>query len=89
MQGRYAGRTMTTYGYILPKAGQLLRLATNLTSKAKHRLKVIDWHRANGENQSLTCRHFGFGREALREWLNRFKLVGIKGLEDRSPPFKP
>jgi transposase len=71
-------------GYILPKAGRLLRLATNLSPKAKHRIKVIDWHRTNGENQSLTCRHFGVGREALREWLKRFKQFGIKGLEDRS-----
>jgi transposase InsO family protein len=84
MKGGYAGRTMTTYGYILPKAGALLRLATNLSSKAKGRLKIIDWHRANGENQSLTCRHFGLGRETLREWLKRFKQQGIKGLEDRS-----
>ena len=75
---------MTTYGYILPKAGMLLRLNTNLSSKAKHRLKVIDWHRANRENQSLTSRRFGIGREALREWLKRFKLYGIKGLEERS-----
>lgn len=84
MQGRYAGRTMTTYGYILPKAGLLLRLNTGLSPKAKHRLKIIDWHRATGENQSLTSRHFGIGREALREWLKRFKERGIRGLEDRS-----
>lgn len=84
MKGGYAGRTMTTYGYVLPKAGLLLRLNTGLNLKAKHRLKVIDWHRANGENQSLTSRHFGVGREALREWLKRFKERGIKGLEDKS-----
>ena len=84
MKGRYAGRTMTTYGYVLPKAGLLLRLATGLSLKAKHRLKVIDWHRANGANQSLTCRHYGLGREALREWLKRFQERGIKGLEDKS-----
>lgn len=75
---------MTTYGYVLPKAGLLLRLATGLSLKAKHRLRIIDWHRANGENQSLTCRHYGLGREALREWLKRFKERGIKGLEDKS-----
>lgn len=75
---------MTAYGYILPKAGLLLRLATNLSPTAKHRLKVIDWHRANGKNQSLTGRHFGIGREAIREWLKRFKERGIKGLEDKS-----
>lgn len=84
MRGRYAGRTMTTYGYVLPKAGALLRLNTNLSPKAKHRLKVIDWHKAHGNNQSLTSRHFGVGREALREWLKRFGQCGIKGLEDRS-----
>ena len=75
---------MTTYGYILPKAGLLLRLNINLSPKAKHRLKIIDWHRANGENQSLTSRRFGIGREALREWLKRFKERGIKGLEEKS-----
>jgi transposase InsO family protein len=75
---------MTTYGYVLPKAGLLLRLATGLSDKAKHRLRIIDWHRANGENQSLTCRHYGIGREALREWLKRFNERGIKGLEDKS-----
>jgi transposase InsO family protein len=75
---------MTTYGYVLPKAGLLLRLATGLSNKAKHRLRIIDWHRANGGNQSLTCRRYGLGREALREWLKRLKERGIKGLEERS-----
>ena len=74
---------MTTYGYILPGASKLLRLATNVSDKAKRRLKIIDWHKANGANQSLTSRHFGIGREALREWLKRLKLQGIRGLEDR------
>lgn len=84
MKDRYDGRTMTTYGHILPKAGLLLRLNTSLSPKAKHRLKIIDWHRTNGENQSLTSRRFGIGREALREWLKRFKERGIKGLEEKS-----
>lgn len=46
MNGKYTGRAMITYGYIIPKAGALLRLNTNLNPKAKHRLKIIDWHRA-------------------------------------------
>lgn len=83
MKGRYAGRTMTTYGYILPGASKIARLATNVSDKAKHRLKIIDWHKANDSNQSLTSRHFGIGREALREWLKRFKQLGIRGLEDK------
>lgn len=83
MKGRYAGRTMTTYGYILPGASRIARLATNVSDKAKRRLKIIDWHRTNGANQSLTSRHFGIDREALREWLKRFKQLGIRGLEDR------
>lgn len=41
------------------------------------------------ENQSLTSRHFGIGREALREWLKRFKELGIQGLEEMSHrPYK-
>lgn len=83
MKGRYSGRTMTTYGYVLPGAGKLLKLAANVSEKAKHRLKVIDWHKVNGSNQSLTSRHFGIGQETLREWLKRFALQGVRGLEDR------
>jgi len=74
---------MTTYGYILPGASRIAKLATNVSNKAKQRLRVIDWHRGNGANQSLTARHFGIGREALREWLKRFKQRGIAGLEDK------
>jgi len=84
MKGRYSGRTMTTYGYVLPKAGRISRLATNLSKQAKHRLLVIDWHRARGANQSLTARHYGINRETLRIWLNRFGRGGIVALEDRS-----
>lgn len=73
---------MTTYGYILPKAGLLLKLATKVSDKAKQRLNVIDWHKANLENQSLTSRHFGINRETLRQWLRRFETRGIAGLED-------
>jgi putative transposase len=83
MKGRYSGRTMTTYGYILPGASRVVRLVTNVSNKATQRLKIIDWHKAHGANQSLTARHFGVGREALREWLNRFNQLGIRGLEDR------
>ncbi|OGE74296.1 MAG: hypothetical protein A3I07_04500 [Candidatus Doudnabacteria bacterium RIFCSPLOWO2_02_FULL_42_9] len=75
---------MTTYGYILPGASKIARLATSLSSKAKHRIKVIDWYRAHGKNKSLTARYFGMNRETLDIWLDRFKLQGIKGLEDRS-----
>jgi len=83
VKGRYSGRTMTTYGYILPGAGRLTKLAANLSDKAKQRLKIIDWHRARGANQSLTARHFSINRETLKEWLKRFKQQGIRGLEDR------
>lgn len=75
---------MTTYGYVLPGAGRISRLATNLSKAAKDRLLVIDWHRANGENQSFTARHFGINRETLRIWLNRFSKGGIAALQDRS-----
>jgi len=78
---------MTVYGYILPGAISIVRLASRtmgLSKKAGNRLKILDWHRSHGNNISLTCRHFGIQRRILREWIKRFKLLGAVGLNDRS-----
>jgi len=78
---------MTIYGSILPGAVAIARLAlrTNgLTKKAMERLKMLDWHRAHGQNGSLTGRHFGIQRRILRDWLRRHKLLGAIGLNDKS-----
>lgn len=78
---------MTIYGSLLPGAGAIARdaaLANRLTEQAKVRLKVLDWHRAHGSNQSLTARHFGIGRMTLIRWLERFAKSGVIGLNEHS-----
>jgi transposase InsO family protein len=55
-----------------------------LGAEAKKRLKWFDWHRANGENVSLTCRHFGIARETFYRWKRRYDPFDLSSLEDRS-----
>jgi len=62
MKGKYGGRYMTIYGHILPGAVSLANWAartSNVSEKAKQRLKVIDWLRFHNNNISLTARRFG------------------------------
>ena len=81
MKGRYDCH-MTIYGSILPKAALAARLA-EASPKAKQRLKVLDWHQSRGRNLSLTSRRFGIERLTLRRWINKAKLGGVAGLNDR------
>jgi len=48
---------MTIYGYVLPGAVRLANWAarTNLTEKAKQRLRVVDWLKKHGDDISLTA----------------------------------
>jgi transposase InsO family protein len=78
---------MTIYGAILPGAVSIARSATlvnSLTERAKYKLKILDWHRSHGNNNSLTARHFGFGRMTLYRWSRRLKHYGITGLNEGS-----
>lgn len=87
MKGRYNGCRMTVYGTILPGAASIARsaaLVDSLTERAKYKIKVLDWHRAHGGNESLTARHFGIGRMTLYRWLRRFKHYGVIGLNEES-----
>ncbi|MBI5794209.1 transposase [Candidatus Uhrbacteria bacterium] len=87
MKGKYQGCRMTIYGTLLPGAGAIARstaLENKLTEQAKRRLRIIDWHRAHGGNQSLTARHFGMGRMTLFRWLGRFAERGAIGLNEQS-----
>lgn len=86
MQGRYSGRHMTVYGYVLPGAVSLANWAakTNITEKAKHRLKVVDWLRSHDNNVSLTARHFGLNKETVHIWRDKFNKAGMMGLNDKS-----
>jgi len=52
----------------LPGAISIARSAERagyLTEQAKHKLKILDWCRNNGNNISLTSRHFGYHRETI------------------------
>lgn len=55
-----------------------------LSFEAKRRLKWMDWHQANGENVSRTCRHFSIGRQTFYRWLQRYNPYDLTTLEDRS-----
>lgn len=87
MKGRYAGRYMTIYGYVLPGAISIARsafLAGNLSERAKQRLKILDWHRDHSRNVSLTARHFGLSRYTVRNWQKKLERLGPRGLNDES-----
>lgn len=87
MKRRYAGRHMTIYGYVLPGAVSLANWVfrtSNISEKAKQRLKIVDWLRSHNNNISLTARHFGLNRETIRDWLKRFNQAGMLGLNDKS-----
>ena len=77
---------MTIYGSVLPGAISLANWAasTNITEKAKLRLKIVDWLRFHNNNISLTARHYGLNRETVGIWYERFKKEGITGLNDKS-----
>lgn len=78
---------MTVYGTILPKAASIALWAAkvnSLTERAKYKIKVLDWHKIQGENISLTARHFGLGRMTLYRWIRAFKHYGIRGLNEKS-----
>lgn len=87
MTSRHTGTTMTIYGSVMPGAGRIANWAQRvekLTSEAKHRLKILDWHMRHGENISLTARHFGLERKTVRRWRDRFRQTGIAGLNNKS-----
>jgi len=77
---------MTIYGHILPGAVSLANWAgrTNITEKAKQRLKTIDWLRRHKNNVSLAARRFGLDRKTVRRWRNKFNQAGMPGLNDKS-----
>jgi transposase InsO family protein len=86
-KGRYSGRHMTIYGYVLPGAVSLANWAartSKLSEKAKHKLRVLDWLKYHNGNISLAARHFGLERETIRVWKNRLDKEGLLGLNDRS-----
>ena len=73
--------------FTLPSRNQkkLARLdLQELSREAKMRLAWFDWHRAHGENVSLTCRHFGIARQTFYRWQKRYDPRHLSSLQDRS-----
>lgn len=68
--------------------GTFLRVARkewpDLSAEAQRRLKIIDWHLANGENVSRTCRHFTISRQTFYRWLKRYNPRDLRTLESHS-----
>ncbi|MBU0670599.1 DDE-type integrase/transposase/recombinase [Patescibacteria group bacterium] len=77
---------MKIYGHILPGAARLANWAarTNLTEKAKHRLRVVDWLKNHNGDISLAARHFGLDRKTVRTWRDKFNKIGMLALNDKS-----
>lgn len=87
MKGRYKGCRMMIYGSIVPGMAAIARsssLMDSLTERAKYRIKVLDWYRTRGKNQSLCARHFGIGRMTLYRWIRRYERYGLAGLNEDS-----
>lgn len=78
--------SQTRIGTVLPGAARLAKLAynTNISSEARQRLVWLDWHKSHGSNVRLTCRHFGIAHRSFYRYHNRYKLTGLRGLENRS-----
>ncbi len=70
-----------------PAMGIAREAAPDLSARARARLAMLDWHRANGGNISRTARHFGYSRPTVYRWLARFDARRLETLEDR--PSRP
>jgi len=87
IKGKYNGCHAAIYGTILPRATSIARsaaLINSLTERAKYKIKILDWHRFHGNNNSLTARRFDLGRMTLHRWLKKFKRQRIVGLNEES-----
>jgi putative transposase len=67
--------------------GRRISGGVDLSTRARARLAMVDWHRTHGGNVSRTARHFGFSRPTVYRWLRRFDRYRLESLEDR--PSRP
>mgnify|MGYP003394167055 FL=1 len=68
-----------TFGTIIPHLWKLAKIV-NLSDEGKRRLKWID-HYLQKRNVCLTCRHYDLPRSLFYKWFNRYKRLGVRGLE--------
>jgi len=80
MRGRYVKKFIP-----FPKDELVIKIpqTVKLSRQGKIRLRWIDYYNKTG-NVSLTCRYFGISRKTFYKWYNRYKIFGLKGLEDLS-----
>jgi len=76
------GVSMQTYGTIIPHVWRLSKIV-KLSKEGQKRLKWID-HYQRKKNVVETCRHFDIARSLFYKWFNRFKKIGVRGLETKS-----
>lgn len=69
-------------GTVIPHVWRLAKIV-KLSNEGKRRLKWIDYY-LRKKDVVATCRHFDIGRSLFYKWFNRYKKLGIKGLEDKS-----
>lgn len=80
MKGKIGGST--TYGVVIPHARRIARIE-QLSKEGKRRIKWIDYY-SKKKSVTETCRHFDIGRSLFYKWFNRYKKLGLRGLEDVS-----
>lgn len=81
MNGRVG--TATSYRTIIPHSSRIAK-TVRISKSAKVRLKWIDYYNRKGKNARATCRHFDISPSLFYKWLNRYKKIGLLGLEEKS-----
>lgn len=71
-----------TFGTIIPHVWKIAKIV-KLSKEGQKRLKWID-HYLRKKNVAETCRHFDIQRCLFYKWFNRYKKLGVKGLETKS-----
>lgn len=66
-----------------PKALRLAGRGPELSSRARLRLKWMDYYSSHDQNARLTCRYFGISPQTFYRWKRRYKPHRLESLEDR------
>ncbi len=59
-------------------------LYTELSKKARQRLKWFDYYNSHGHNARLTCRYYGISPQTFYRWKRRYNPRHLESLEDHS-----
>lgn len=73
---------------ILPQARRI-RMAPELSSEARRRLRWMEYYLAHGRSVTRTCRHFDISRETFYRWRRRYDPRRLESLEDDRKSRRP